>query len=153
MKNTGEKVDKWVNEVTKLADFAISQPQASYAAFTFDLRHRWTYFLRTLPDIAQLLEPLERAINEVLMPAVTDHTVTKVERDLLGLPMRADGLGFTDPVVTSSSEYEASIEVTNPLVRRIVEQEHQPSLRCLRNQTLQLSTRKQVSEEFPADKS
>ena len=36
----GEKVDKWVNEVTKLADFAISQPQASYAAFTFGLWHR-----------------------------------------------------------------------------------------------------------------
>ena len=65
----GEKVDEWVNEVTKLADFAISQPQASYAAFTFGLRHRWTYFLRTLPDIAELLEPLERAINEVLIPA------------------------------------------------------------------------------------
>ena len=67
------------------------------------------------------------------MPAVTYHTVTKVERDLLGLPLRMDGLGFTDPVVTSSSEYEASIEVTNPLVRRIVEQEHQPPMRCLRN--------------------
>ena len=129
----GEKVDKWVNEVTKLADFTMSQPQASYAAFTFGLRYRWTYFLRTLPDIAELLEPLERAINEVLMPAVTDNTVTKVECDLLGLPMRIGGLGFTDPLVTSSSEYEASIEVTNPLVRRIVEQEHQPPLRCLRN--------------------
>ena len=129
----GEKVDKWVNEVTKLADFAISQPQACYAAFTFGLRHRWTYFLRTLPDIAESLEPLERAINEVLIPAVTDHTVTKVERDLLGLHLRMGGLGFTDPLVTSSSEYEASIEVTNPLVRRIVEQEHQPPLRCLRN--------------------
>ena len=103
----GEKVDVWVNEVTKLADFAISQPQASYAAFTFGLRHRWTYFLRTLPDIAQLLEQLEPAINDVLMPAVTDHTVTKVERDLLGLPVRMDDLGLTDPVVTSSSEYEA----------------------------------------------
>ena len=55
-----EKVDEWVNEVTKLADFAISQHQASYAAFTFGLRHRGTYFLRTLPDIAELLEPLER---------------------------------------------------------------------------------------------
>ena len=121
----GEKVlDKWVNEVTKLADFSISQPQANYAAFTFGLRHRWTYFLGTLPDIVELLELLEPAINEVLMPAVTDHTVTKVERDLLGLPVRMDGLGLTDPVVTSSSEYEASIEVTNPLVRRIVEQEH-----------------------------
>ena len=30
------------------------------------------------------------------------------------------GLGFTDPVVTSSSEYEASIKATNPLVRRII---------------------------------
>ena len=105
------------HEVTKLADFATSQPQACYAAFTFGLRHRWTYFLRTLPDIAELLAPLERATNEVLIPAVTDHTVTKVERDLLGLPVCMGDLGFTDPVVTSPSEYEASIKVTNPLVR------------------------------------
>ena len=141
----GERVDEWVNEVTKLADFAISQPQASYGAFTIGLRHRWTYFLRTLQDIAESLEPLERAINEVLIPAVTDHTVTKVERDLLGLPVRMGGLGFTDPVVTSSSEYEASIKVTNPLVRRIVEQEHQPP-DASEIQTLQLSTRKQKDD-------
>ena len=105
------------HEVTKLADFATSQPQACYAAFTFGLRNRQTYFLRTLPDIAELLEPLERAINESVIPAVTDHTVTKAERDLLGFPVRMGGLGFTDPVVTSSSEYEALIKVTNPLVR------------------------------------
>ena len=66
-----------VSEVIKLADFTISQPQASRAALTFGLRHRWTYFLRTLLDIAELLEPLKRAINEVLIPAVTEHTVTK----------------------------------------------------------------------------
>ena len=89
-------MDEWVNEVTKLADFALSQPQVCYASFTFGLRQRWTYFLRTLRDIAELLEPLERAINEVLIPAVTDPTVTKVERDLLGLPVRMTGLGFTD---------------------------------------------------------
>ena len=46
----GEKVEDWVSHVVKLAEFAVSQPQASYAAFTFGLRHRWTYFLRTLPD-------------------------------------------------------------------------------------------------------
>ena len=60
------------------------------------------------------------------MPAVTDHTVTKVERDFLGLNVGMGGLGFTDPVATSFSEYEASVKVTNPLVRRIVKQEHQP---------------------------
>ena len=31
--------------------------------------------------------------------------VTKVEHDHLGLPVRMGRLGFTDPVVTSSSEY------------------------------------------------
>ena len=45
----GEKVEDWVNQLTKLAEFAISQPQASYAAFTFGLRNRLRYFVRTFP--------------------------------------------------------------------------------------------------------
>ena len=44
------KVVEWVGQVTKLAEFALSQPQACYAAFTYGLKHRWTYFLRILPD-------------------------------------------------------------------------------------------------------
>ena len=32
-----EKVTNWVSEVSKLAEFAISQPQACYAAYTFGL--------------------------------------------------------------------------------------------------------------------
>ena len=56
------KVEGWADQVVKLAEFAATYPQASYAAFTFGLRHRWTYYLRTLPDIEDLLEPLERAI-------------------------------------------------------------------------------------------
>ena len=51
----GGKVEDWVGEVTRLAEFARSQPQASYAAFTFGLRHRWTYFMRTLPRGARTL--------------------------------------------------------------------------------------------------
>ena len=55
------------------------------------------------------------------------------------------GLGFTDPVVISSSEYEAAIKVTNPHVRQIVEQEHQPP-DASEIQTLQLRTRKQKDD-------
>ena len=53
-------------------------------------------------DIVELLEPLERAINErsSLIPAVTDHIVIKVERDPLGFPVHMRSLGFTDPVET-----------------------------------------------------
>ena len=65
----GGKVEDRVGEVTRLAEFARSQPQASYAAFTFGLRHRWTYFMRTLLDIETLLQPLERAILDVLIPS------------------------------------------------------------------------------------
>ena len=53
-------------------------------------------------------------------------SIAKVKSELLGFPVRMGDLGLTDPVVTSSSKYEASINVTNPLVRRIVEHEHQP---------------------------
>ena len=68
-----EKVTNWVSEVTKLAEFALSQPQACYGAYIFGLKHRWTYFLRTLPDIQDLLEPLENAISMVLIPSITEH--------------------------------------------------------------------------------
>ena len=50
----GSKVEDWISQVVKLAEFAMSQLQACYAAIIFGLRHRWTYFLRTLLDIEDL---------------------------------------------------------------------------------------------------
>ena len=61
-----QKVEAWVVQVFQLAEFAKSQPQASYAAYIFGLRHTWTYFQRTLPDVDELLEPLERAFADSL---------------------------------------------------------------------------------------
>ena len=60
-----EKVSNWVNEVATLTEYALSQPQACYAAYTFGLKHLWTYFLRTLTDIQDRLEPLENEISQV----------------------------------------------------------------------------------------
>ena len=45
-----EKVEKWVEQVVRLAVLASSNSQASYAAFTIGPKHRWTCYLRTLPD-------------------------------------------------------------------------------------------------------
>ena len=59
--------------IAKLAEFALAQPQACYTAYTFGLKHRWTYFLRTLPDIQDLLESLENAISYMLIPAITER--------------------------------------------------------------------------------
>ena len=57
----GNKVETWVQEILKLSEFATSQPQAAYAAFSFGVKHKWTYFLRTIPDMEDLLQLLEEA--------------------------------------------------------------------------------------------
>ena len=57
----------------------------------FGLRHRWTYFLRTLPDIAPFLEPLEHAIADLLVPAITEHVITQEEWNLETSPGGGEG--------------------------------------------------------------
>jgi hypothetical protein len=111
--------------VTKLAEFALSQPQASYAAYTFGLKHRWTYFLRTLPDIQDLLEQLEKAMSQILIPAITDHQCNPLYRDILALPARLGGLGLENPSHEAEREFASSKRVTAPLVDQIVAQLHQ----------------------------
>ena len=115
----GSKVEDWVGEVTRLAEFARSQPQASYAAFTFGLRHRWMYFMRTLPDFGNLLQPLVRAISDVLIPLLTGRNCSEAERDLVALPVRVGGLGLINPSESVDAEYSASIRVSAPLVSKI----------------------------------
>ena len=81
-----------------MAEFALTQPQACYTAYTFGLKRRWTYFLRTLPDIHDVLEPLENAISQVLIPAITEHKCKQLDRDVLALPVRMGGLCFGNPL-------------------------------------------------------
>ena len=116
------KVEAWVDQVDKLAEFAAIYPQASYTAFAFGLKHRWTYYLRTLPDIEDLLE---RAMSHALIPAVTGHICTLAEPDLLALAVRMSGLGITNPCHVAASEYEASTAITEPLVEQMVAQTHE----------------------------
>ena len=120
-----EKVTNWINDIAKLAEFALSQPQACYAAYIFGLKHRWTYFLRTLPDIQDLLEPLEDAISHMLIPAITERKCNQLDRNILALPVRLGGLGLGNPSLEARCEYASSVKVTKPLVEQIVSQSHQ----------------------------
>ena len=115
-----DKVANWISEITKLAEFAVTQPQASYAAYTFGLKHRWTYFLRTL-----LLEPLESAISRVLIPAITDRQCGQLDRDKLAPPICLGGLGIGSSSSDAYFDCASSVTVTAPLVEQIVSQVHQ----------------------------
>ena len=50
-----DKVDEWVNEIMHLSAIASTQPHAAHAAFTHGLSSPWTYILRTIPHIQNLL--------------------------------------------------------------------------------------------------
>ena len=84
----GNKVETWVQEILKLSEFVMSQPQAAYAAFSFCVRHKWTYFLRTIPNIKDLLQPLEEAIRSVLIPTLLNRTISNQDRHIVELPVR-----------------------------------------------------------------
>ena len=101
-------------------------PRAYYAAFTYGLKHRWTYFLRTLPDLKDLLAHLEQAIVDVLIPSIRGHYCTQDELELLALPVRMGGTGLTNPSQEAASEYVASANISGPLAQQIKSQVHEP---------------------------
>ena len=124
-----EKVVDWVNKVTRLVDFAVSQPWACYCMWLSRLwvKDRRTYFLKMLPDIDTLLEQLELAIAEVLIPSITECNYSLAEQELLELLVRIGGLGFTTLAQSTSSEFEASVNTMAPLVNHIVVQTYEPA--------------------------
>ena len=85
-------VHEWSEEVRQLAHVATSQPHAAYAAFTHGLSGRWTYLLRTIPNVQDLFLLLENTIQQQFIPALTGlPSCSKLERDLLALPVRHGG--------------------------------------------------------------
>lgn len=116
-------VEKWVLEVERLASIATSQPHAAYAAFTHGLAARWNYVARTIPDIGDLLEPVEGAIRYKLLPALTGRSaISDLERKLFSLPVRMGGLNIADPTKTAATQQAASTRISAPLIALILQQ-------------------------------
>ena len=77
------------------------EPQAALSGYTKGLCHRWTFLQRTVPGISDLFEPLEDVIAHKFIPAIVGREVSKLQRDLLALPVRYGGLGIANPVQTA----------------------------------------------------
>ena len=94
--------------INRLSDFGQSQPQAAYAAFTHGVRHKMTYFMRTIEGIDQYLQPLDMLINEKFIPALFGCPMTPLERRTIALPVRYGGQGipvFLNLSKLASEEY------------------------------------------------
>ena len=119
---------KWSEEIKQLASVAQTQPHAAYCAYTHGLSSRWFFLSQTIPDISDLLLPLEKANQQYLIPALTGRPPCfREERDLLALPVCLGGMGIINPIC-SSHVFEASVRLTSPLVAIIATQDQDQSV-------------------------
>ena len=117
------EVQKWAEEISTIAEIGRTEPQLAYSAYTVGISKRWSYLLRTTPDIADLLEPIEETITRDLLPAITGQAVINEKlRSLFALPARFGGLGIQNPIDVSDHEYTFSKLLTEDLSSAILNQ-------------------------------
>jgi hypothetical protein len=65
-------------------------PQAAYIAFLSGFRHKFTYHIRTIPDIQHQLQQIDNIINTELLPALmAGRNLSLQDHKLLALPTRS----------------------------------------------------------------
>ena len=110
------------------------------------------YLLRTVPNITDLLQPLEDAIRCKFIPALTGRDgVSDAERDLFALPARLGGLGLTNPTKTCNHEFTSSTNVTAPLAALILLQQPTLTPDTFVNQQLAKATVRQEKRQHQAN--
>ena len=93
-----DRVKVWSAEILLLTKIAESQPHAAFSAFTHGLSSRWRFVFHTVPDIAELLQPLEDVIPCTLLPVLLGISPPNDSLcNLIALPPRWGGLGILNP--------------------------------------------------------
>ena len=112
-----------INQVENLTQIAYTEPQAAYSAFVAGFQHKLTYHIRTIPEMSNLLAPLDQIINDKFIPAITNgHHCSSEERILLSLPVRLGGMSIPIFADISDREFNNSKLACQQLSRNIKEQ-------------------------------
>ena len=111
-------VDKWVLELQELSKVAKTEPHAAYSNFVFSFKMKWNYYMRTIPNLSDHLQPLEDVISNDF-----GSKVKGLVRRLIALPPKLGGMGITNPIKIANNEYENSIRLTQNLIKMIINQD------------------------------
>ena len=104
----------------RLSALAKTQPHAAFSAYIHGEQHKFTYFLRTIEGMNELIKPLDDIIMNNFLPAIFGETLSPQEKGLFALPIREGGLGIEELSIKAPREYEISKKVTQPLVTAMV---------------------------------
>ena len=90
-------IDNWIEELEKLSEVARVEPHLAYTAYVFGFQHKYTFFMRTLPDIELQMRRLDLAIDEFICSLLNKYEFTELERTWFSLPPKMGGLRITIP--------------------------------------------------------
>ena len=94
-------------------------------AFTSGYKHKFAYFMRTINYISCFMSPVEKIIEEKLIPAWFDGSPISVEfRKLLALPFKLGGMGIIGPTKNVNDEYNSPSELISQLANSTKQQRH-----------------------------
>jgi len=85
--------------------------------------HRFTYFLRTIPNMGEFLQPLDEAIGNKLLPAILGTSnISVLDRALYSILIRCGGHGIPNFEEKADHDYHTSVQITAPLAAIMITQ-------------------------------
>ena len=116
------KVEDWAFAIKRLAGAAAKYPQTAYNGLVRSLQCEWQYICRIVEGAARYLEPLEKAIREVFLPALLDvdpNAITDDLRNLIAHSVKNGGMAIPNPVEAAPLLYQSSVEASSLLVEAL----------------------------------
>ena len=129
-------VEEWSKQLQNLCDVAMTQPQAAYIR---GFKSKLTYFQRTIPNFGNYLRPLQELLETKFIPTLfgLDTPVSAHLLNVVLLPVKHGGLGLTNMVEESETQFAGSKSITCQHVDTIVKQ-------CTQITTEQETTKKEA---------
>ena len=147
-KHVESMVNSWLSCVCNLTTIAKTQPHAAYSALTHGLLSKWTYLCRAVPNISNLLKPLDDILRTKLIPALTGRPPpSDLECALFALPARLGGLGITIPSKQADQEHQSSLLITSALYDHIIFQDEDYGYDIIAKQLESKATVRQQTKE------
>ena len=116
-----DKVSSWLIQLENLNKIAESNPQVAYSAYINGFQHKFTYFMRTIPNISSHLQPIKDFLANTFLPTLFGTMIRKTDRDLYSL-QGLGGLGISVLPEIAEDHYKNSKWITAPLATIIISQ-------------------------------
>ena len=96
-------ISQWCEVITELSLIA-----KTHSAFTSGYKQKFTFFIRTIENIENVLLPLDKVIRQKLITTLFSDFPTEELRSLIALPCKLGGMSIVNP-----------IEIANERIRKI----------------------------------